>query len=325
MTDTTTPGALAAIIVSWNRLDDLRVAVDSLRGQDYPALRLIVIDNGSTDGSRDYLAALDLPCLTVYTAAANLGAAVARNVGLALARGCDYIAFLDSDAELIDPATLSRSVATLAADPTLAAVSPAIYLDRDCTKLWLLGAYMADDDYLDYDRCLRDSADPHFLSTCVAVWRAAPLYAVDGFDPAYPFGFEDFDIAWRVRGATGLRFAVDPTLRAVHHLSPGGRSRDYDTWEHLLYVETTTHRHRALKLGARAYAAWALRRALTPAGRRRFRDLYGAAPLTRTRRLRLLWGVPLLTLCRLPAWRTARARFAGITAAPLDPARVRAK
>jgi len=83
---------VSIIITTYNRKSYLRGAALSVLSQDYPEKEVIVVDDGSTDGSAAEAEGLPL----TYIHKENGGISSARNAGLAAARG-DYIAFLDVD------------------------------------------------------------------------------------------------------------------------------------------------------------------------------------------------------------------------------------
>ena len=83
---------VSVIITTYNRRHFLREATESVLGQTRQADEVIVVDDGSTDGSEEVIA--DLPVR--YAWKENGGVSSARNSGIALARG-DYLAFLDVD------------------------------------------------------------------------------------------------------------------------------------------------------------------------------------------------------------------------------------
>ena len=89
---------VTVVLPIYNRLKFLAAAFDSIRSQAMPALEVIVVDDGSTDGSADYVAALaaSYPHPIHYIRQENQGAYGARNTGVAAASG-DYLAFYDSD------------------------------------------------------------------------------------------------------------------------------------------------------------------------------------------------------------------------------------
>ena len=89
--------AVSVLIPTFQRRELVRRAVASVVAQTYRDFELIVIDDGSTDGTREMLESLDTRGLRFhYRWQPNRGVAAARNVGLELARG-EIIAFLDSD------------------------------------------------------------------------------------------------------------------------------------------------------------------------------------------------------------------------------------
>jgi glycosyltransferase involved in cell wall biosynthesis len=90
------PPTVSVIIPTFNRLPLLPAAVQSVLSQDYTDFELIVIDDGSTDGTREYLESIDDPRLRVLSVPHGGRISVARNHGVRAARG-EWLAFLDSD------------------------------------------------------------------------------------------------------------------------------------------------------------------------------------------------------------------------------------
>jgi glycosyltransferase involved in cell wall biosynthesis len=101
---------VSTIIPCFNQADFLPDAVASIRRQNYPAVEIIVIDDGSTDGSASVAAQLGGADLH-YFHQANQGLPGARNAGLERARG-EIISFLDAD-DLWHDANLEIQVALL--------------------------------------------------------------------------------------------------------------------------------------------------------------------------------------------------------------------
>lgn len=91
----------SVIIPTYNRDQTLSRAIDSVLAQTYESWELLIIDDGSTDGTSDILAkyAQD-PRIRIYSTE-NLGVSHARNFGAKMARG-SWLAFLDSDDEWFD-------------------------------------------------------------------------------------------------------------------------------------------------------------------------------------------------------------------------------
>src|ERR1700727_1386744 len=92
---------ISAGVVNWNRRELLEKCLDSLSRQTYPRFEVIVVDNGSTDGSVDLVngRAPGFPVpLRLIVNSNNLGFCAANNQGFAKAEG-SLIALLNNDAE----------------------------------------------------------------------------------------------------------------------------------------------------------------------------------------------------------------------------------
>ncbi len=106
---------VSVIIPTFNRRAMLREAIDSVLAQSIPAFELIVIDDGSTDGTAEHLAHLAETIRIKIDRIEHRGSAAARNRGAALARA-PLIAFLDSD-DLWSPTKLERQLAFMRDNP----------------------------------------------------------------------------------------------------------------------------------------------------------------------------------------------------------------
>jgi rhamnopyranosyl-N-acetylglucosaminyl-diphospho-decaprenol beta-1,3/1,4-galactofuranosyltransferase len=92
--------SVAAVVVSFNRLDYLKKCLAALESQTRPLDEIVVVENGSTDGSSDYVRKYH-PNVTLFETGANLGGAggFAWGVEIALAHGHDSAWLMDDDAE----------------------------------------------------------------------------------------------------------------------------------------------------------------------------------------------------------------------------------
>lgn len=114
------------IIPTYNYADYIGRAIDSVLAQQYPAIEIIVVDDGSTDDTRAVVEALQqqIPFLQ-YHAQPNSGKAVATQQGIALANS-DFICTLDADDWLL-PGKLAATAAILQQYPSVVHVaSPAL-------------------------------------------------------------------------------------------------------------------------------------------------------------------------------------------------------
>jgi glycosyltransferase involved in cell wall biosynthesis len=87
---------VTVVIPTWNRLPLLREAIASVMAQTYPRWELVVVDDGSTDGTSERVMSLGDPRVQVITLARTHHIGRARNVGAAAGSG-ELVAFLDSD------------------------------------------------------------------------------------------------------------------------------------------------------------------------------------------------------------------------------------
>src|SRR5262245_47409787 len=89
-------GLVSVLVPTYNRSKLVRRAVESALAQSYRRLEVLVVDDGSSDDTRQVIEGMD-PRVR-YIRQANAGVSAARNRGIAEARG-EFVAFLDSDDE----------------------------------------------------------------------------------------------------------------------------------------------------------------------------------------------------------------------------------
>ena len=110
---------VSVILPVYNSQRYLAEAIESVRAQGYPRLELIVVDDGSTDGSASLLNDLGEDQLYIYQS--HRGPSAARNSGLGVAGG-ELVAFIDAD-DLWPPGKLDVQVGRLLEEPELEVVS----------------------------------------------------------------------------------------------------------------------------------------------------------------------------------------------------------
>ncbi|MEZ5333538.1 MAG: glycosyltransferase [Thermoanaerobaculia bacterium] len=133
------PPRVAAVVLNYNGREVTLQTLASLFRLDYPALELVVVDNGSSDGSREAIAAAH-PGLAQLRVEENRGIAngLDRGVVWALERGADYVLVLNNDIE-VDPAMVDEMVRAAEADPTIGIVGPKAYYFWDRRRIWSAG------------------------------------------------------------------------------------------------------------------------------------------------------------------------------------------
>lgn len=110
---------VSVIIPTYNRAQFLGETIQSVLDQTYTDYEIIIVDDGSTDNTRDVIAQFDTPKLR-YIYQENQGVSAARNNGIQQARG-EYIAFLDSD-DVFLPQRLEKCINYLQQHPSVGLV-----------------------------------------------------------------------------------------------------------------------------------------------------------------------------------------------------------
>ena len=229
---------VAAIVINWNGLADTRRCVRSLLDAS-GSPRVVVVDNGSTDGSGDMLRA-EQPAARHIRLEKNLGFCGGANAGAeaAIAEGADALLFLNNDA-WVDPNFLAPLTAELERDPKIGATGSLVLFGDDPTKIWCLGGRIRFRENVSEllgfgaprDSAPKEPLDCDYLPGCAILVRTPLFRAVGGFDPEYFAYMEDVDFGLRLRGAGARMRAVPASV--VYHLpssSTGGgysRARKY--------------------------------------------------------------------------------------------------
>lgn len=221
----------AAVVVNYESGDLLAACVASLRADDSAgAPEIVVVDNGSADGSVATLHAQD-PHVTVIDPHDNLGYARAANLGIAATRA-PVVAVLNPDT-VIEPGSAAAILAAFAADETVAVVGPRI-LNPDGTTYpsartdpgpgtaaghALLGRVRPENRftraYRQLDADPDTARDVDWVSGAALWFRRSALDRVGGWDERFFMFLEDVDVCRSLTGAGG-RVRYEPAARVVH-------------------------------------------------------------------------------------------------------------
>lgn len=212
------------LILMWNGLADTLECLDSLRLSNYINRRVLLVDNGSSDGT---VAAFRerFPEVHVLENGSNLGYAEGNNVGIryALAEGADYILLLNNDTA-VPPHMLSQLVDHAECDPQIGIVCPIMvsYFDRTkryiATIDWKRGAAADEICPSRLAQCL----DVEFASGCALLIKSSVVREIGLLDPAYFAYYEDVDWSLRCKKA-GYR-VVMITKASVYHKGTSDRT-----------------------------------------------------------------------------------------------------
>jgi GT2 family glycosyltransferase len=214
--------SVAVVIPCWNSLALLPRCLASLTGQD-AEIELMVVDNGSSDGSLAYLEAEGVPHVSLPV---NTGFAAAVNLGVRRTEA-EAVLVLNADT-VLEPGCAGRLLDALEADPSLGGVQPRI-LQLEGERATLAGArvYSVGQALTRDGRALElgagrpqsaaDDAGAEIFGACgaAALLRRALFERLGGYDERYFAFYEDVDLNVRARVA-GWRFAYVPDAVVWH-------------------------------------------------------------------------------------------------------------
>ena len=226
--------SVSVVIVNWNGREYLGQCLPSLLSQTLSPLEIILVDNGSKDGSVEWVRGA-FPQVRLITNETNRGFAAANNQAFRSARG-DYVATLNNDA-WAEPNWLEELTRAMESDPHIGmCASKMLFADRpqiiNSTGINLDWAGIAWDRRGGEVDTGQETEPVEVFGPCAgaALYRRAMLEELGGFDEDFFAYLEDVDLAWRARLA-GWRCLYVPGAVVYHHHSAtvgeGSYFKDY--------------------------------------------------------------------------------------------------
>lgn len=216
---------VVVVVLNWCGYDDSAACVRALLRADWPHLTVLLVDNGSPDGSGDRLRRA-FPAIPYLQTGANLGYTGGNNRGFAWARahGADHVVVLNNDTE-VAPDCVRRLVEAAIADPAVGLVAPKILVHDAPDTLWFAGGDLALARGTGRHRGegMTERAFPRgdvasdisFATGCCFLITRAALEATGGFDEGYFAYNEDVDLSY-VLARRGFRLRYVPEARLTH-------------------------------------------------------------------------------------------------------------
>ncbi|MBP2681099.1 MAG: putative glycosyltransferase, partial [Candidatus Krumholzibacteriota bacterium] len=132
---------VAIVVLNWNGKVLTMECLESLASLTYANAEVIVVDNGSSDGTADAVRKTYGDRVTIIENPTNLGFAGGNNVGIrrALEGGADYVLLLNNDT-VVDRALVDRLVETITESRNIGIVGPKIYYASPADRIWFAGA-----------------------------------------------------------------------------------------------------------------------------------------------------------------------------------------
>lgn len=230
------PVELSVVVVNWNHVAELLPCLRSLYDAGAEEQQVIVVDNGSVDGS---VAAVrrEFPAAELIETGANLGFAEGVNRGIEAARGT-WVFTLNNDAVIHREGLAILGRAAREARPEVGMLQPTMLFKSrphhvNSTGIRpLKGGFAADRDYGTLERSRSDVVEIFSCTAGAGVYRRSMLDAVrlesGWFDRTFFMYFEDLDLGWRCRLA-GWRALHLPTAKVLHRYH-GSSERHGSDW-----------------------------------------------------------------------------------------------
>ncbi len=214
------------ILVNWNGKEVTLECLASLRGVCTAGVNVLVVDNGSRDGSVEAIRSA-FPATEVLALPDNRRFAGGNNAGIAhaLARGADYVLLLNNDT-VVDPGFVTKMLDRFQCEERCGMVAPKIYYADPPDRIWFAGGTISfwtgtmrhrgirEHDHGQYDL----SCDIDYATGCCILLSRDVIEKAGVMDESFFMYAEDADLSMRVRNA-GYRIVYEPGARVWHKLS----------------------------------------------------------------------------------------------------------
>lgn len=215
---------VAAVVLNWNNYDDTRACVESLQSLNPGTEHIVVVDNGSIDGSGERIDE-EFSDVEVQFTGENLGFAGGMNAGIeyALDTAVDYLWLLNNDVVFWEKDVLTSLCTTLDRHDDVAGVSPLIREYPETDDVWFWRGfvdwnrrYAAHDPPGEFEpEAIGEFVSNDYITCCAFLVRASLVKQHGGFPTNYFLYYEDVDFCTRLR-EEGYRL-LTVTDAVVHH------------------------------------------------------------------------------------------------------------
>jgi GT2 family glycosyltransferase len=271
---TPTQPLVTAVILNTNKREDTLACLESLQCQDYPNLRILVLDNASSDGSVEAIRAL-FPQVRILPLAQNKGYAGNNNVGIqaALDAGADWVFVLNEDI-VLDPCAVSKLMQEGAHSLQVGILGPLVYHFDEPQVIQSAGGLLDRNWQSSHHGQNQDDAGQysvpglvHWISGCAILVRREVIEQVGLLDERFFYYWEETEWCLRARRA-GWQVLFVPAAKIWHK----GVQRNYRPSPNVTYYQTRNRllalaKHRAplrvwlhaLVTLTRTWLAWTLK------------------------------------------------------------------
>lgn len=215
---------IAVIIPNFNRKDIIIKTLDYVKAQTFSPHCLIIVDDASTDGSKQTINAWikenDIPFkVMLLVNKENMGAPTSRNRGLQHIEDCEFVYFLDSD-DYPPASFLEKAAAKMISDPELVAASSDRIMCYEDSQETIKQAAISNNPW---EWFLRNGAG---IASCT-LFRADAIKELNGFNPTLPTG-HDTELFTRLANMGKWGYIADCPVSFLHRKQGHLRSKYYD-------------------------------------------------------------------------------------------------
>ncbi|MDY0042027.1 MAG: glycosyltransferase, partial [Desulforhabdus sp.] len=202
--DLSWPG-ISVVVCTYNGGRTIRDCLDGLRKLEYPNFEVVVVNDGSTDGTGRIAEEYGFKVITTE----NRGLSSARNTGMREAKG-EIVAYIDDDARP-DPHWLTYLAASFLHSNHVGIGGPNLPFPDDN----LVAECVANSPGNPIHVLLTDQEAEH-IPGCNMAFRKTALEAIDGFDERFRIAGDDVDLCWRLQ-QRGWTLGFNPAAMVLHH------------------------------------------------------------------------------------------------------------
>lgn len=226
---------VSIIILTWNGKQYLKDCLDSLASQLVHDFETILVDNGSNDGTAEFVGE-KYPWVKLVVLSENTGFAEGNNRGFVVTVG-EFIVTLNNDTKL-EPGFLAALMAAAEADPAIGMVAAKMLNFYEKGKIDSVGVRISPNGMgqnigVGEQDCGQYDVASDVFGPCAgaALYRRAMLEEIGFFDPVFFAYYEDLDLAWRGRLA-GWRAVTAPKAVVYHvHSATSGKMSPFTVYQ----------------------------------------------------------------------------------------------
>jgi len=219
---------VSIIVLNWNGLIDTKECLESLQNVMYENKEIIVVDNGSSDGSQEYIRQ-NYHDVILLANNENLGFAEGNNKGIqiALKNGADYIFLLNNDT-IVDNDVILKLIEITKTDVKIGFIGPKIYYYDEPIRIWSAGGKLSKwfihsgGKHIGYRKIDRGQFDyvkeTDYVSGCAILIKKSVFEKIGLFDPQFFCYYEEADLIIRSK-QMGFKVIFVPKAKVWHKIS----------------------------------------------------------------------------------------------------------